>query len=301
MAMNRQPSSPGRAFSLVELLFVVATIVILIAILIPSMEVAFGRSRQAKCLSNIRQQGAAILAYASDSGGAIPPVSSDAPSNNLSKSYNPRWFITEPMAGTQVTWNLGALWQNSKGEGYLRDDGKVYFCPAQTHEDFIWDTYATGAMGASFPVAKDTLTEPMAERKSGVRLPYYYNPVMDNPASAAPPPLFTRVSELGGKSGPDPQDPSKTIIWPSLLVIDTVELNPDAPAGDPKRFSTIAHADSPGTTRPMGGWNLLRGDGSTTTVADDPKAATTILQDIGAAVSRRDYQKIYLRISQAAR
>lgn len=60
-------------FSLVELLVVVSIISLLIALLLPSLKRARDQSRLTVCLSNIRGQGAAVLIYAQDHGGALPP------------------------------------------------------------------------------------------------------------------------------------------------------------------------------------------------------------------------------------
>lgn len=55
-----------KAFTLIELLVVVAIIAILAAMLLPALKGAKESAKAAKCLSNIRQMGAAALMYASD-------------------------------------------------------------------------------------------------------------------------------------------------------------------------------------------------------------------------------------------
>lgn len=60
-------------FSLVELLVVISIISLLIAMLLPSLKRARDQSRLTICLSNIRGQGAAVLIYAQDHGGNLPP------------------------------------------------------------------------------------------------------------------------------------------------------------------------------------------------------------------------------------
>lgn len=61
--MSRQPK---RAFTLIELLIVIAVIAILAALLFPVFALAREKARQAACMSNLRQVGLAVLQYAQD-------------------------------------------------------------------------------------------------------------------------------------------------------------------------------------------------------------------------------------------
>ena len=64
----------GRAFTLVELLVVVAVVALLVAILLPAMTAARERVRRAQCAANLRQLAAATLAYADHNRGLMPGV-----------------------------------------------------------------------------------------------------------------------------------------------------------------------------------------------------------------------------------
>ena len=61
-----------RAFTLIELLTVIAIIGILAAILIPVVGKVRESARAAQCMSNIRQIGIAMLTYADENNGALP-------------------------------------------------------------------------------------------------------------------------------------------------------------------------------------------------------------------------------------
>lgn len=61
-----------RAFTLVELLVVVAIIALLIAMLLPALSRAREQAKRVSCASNLRQNGLALLMYANDNKGWFP-------------------------------------------------------------------------------------------------------------------------------------------------------------------------------------------------------------------------------------
>jgi|GEM_PF-2147466 len=66
----RKPDPSG--FTLIEMLVVIAIIALLASLLIPTMTKVRDRAAEISCLSNKRQQYAAILAFATDRRGAVP-------------------------------------------------------------------------------------------------------------------------------------------------------------------------------------------------------------------------------------
>ncbi|MCX6978070.1 MAG: type II secretion system protein [Verrucomicrobia bacterium] len=60
------------AFTLIELLIVIAVIAVLVALLFPVASTLLDSARRTACLSNLRQIGAGIVAYAADNDGKIP-------------------------------------------------------------------------------------------------------------------------------------------------------------------------------------------------------------------------------------
>ncbi len=62
---------PRRAFTLVELLFVIAIIAVLAALLIPALAAAQARSRRAACLDNLKQSILSFRMYTADNDGKL--------------------------------------------------------------------------------------------------------------------------------------------------------------------------------------------------------------------------------------
>ncbi len=91
-----------RAFTLVEMLVVIAIIGILAAILFPALRGVRAKSMETDCGNNLRQMGIALYQYASTYGGVFPASTASSPGgrqDNLTGSLSefvasnaPAWF-----------------------------------------------------------------------------------------------------------------------------------------------------------------------------------------------------------------
>lgn len=79
-------ASRGRAFTLVELLVVIAVIALLIGLLLPALGSARENGRTVRCQSNLRQFGVGFLAYSNEQKGYFSSGSWD---NSIDEGYGP--------------------------------------------------------------------------------------------------------------------------------------------------------------------------------------------------------------------
>jgi prepilin-type N-terminal cleavage/methylation domain-containing protein len=98
------PPKSVRGFTLVELLVVIAIIAILAGLLLPVLARAKEKSRQTACINSVRQQTLAVLLYADEQSGFLPPTA---------------YLDT---SGNEVDWPVIL-------DPYLNYASKVHLCP----------------------------------------------------------------------------------------------------------------------------------------------------------------------------
>ncbi len=115
-----------RGFTLIELLVVIAIVAILAALLLPALASAKERGKGTACLSNLRQIGIAIRAYAEDSSGNIP-FGPKAPAYTSPFDLYPSTGAPTSLIslGSGAPVALGLLLQC-----YVASQPKVLFCPS---------------------------------------------------------------------------------------------------------------------------------------------------------------------------
>lgn len=128
-----------RAFTLLEVLVVVAIIAVLAALLLPVVAQALEHGRATECLSNLRALAAANFAYVAEHDGQFVPAQDAA---NLV-----RWHGTRT-SGTQT-------FDPTKGPlaPYLGGEGRVKICPTLAHVLTGSKSFETGAGGYGYNAA----------------------------------------------------------------------------------------------------------------------------------------------------
>lgn len=129
---RRRPQPLARAFSLIELLVVVAVIALLVALVLPALGSSREAARAVACASNLRQVMAAIRAYADQHRGLSPAIG--VPYASL-----PNWALA-----VQASFGAGGT-----APGDLYAAGSILVCPTSraTFGRDMQRTYAINATG----------------------------------------------------------------------------------------------------------------------------------------------------------
>jgi len=97
-----------KGFTLIELLVVIAVIALLMAILMPALNMAREQGRRAACMSNMRQVGVALMMYQNDYDQMPPKTqavfdyASPSSRDNVLKLLRPMIAASDPEAATPV-------------------------------------------------------------------------------------------------------------------------------------------------------------------------------------------------------
>lgn len=148
--MTTRPSrfSGLAAFTLIELLVTISIIAILAALLLPAIGSVRERANTVKCSSNLRQIGAALLAFAAEHNGLMPLAGDTIPFGSVGATGQPGW--TEQI------------------DTYIGGDHRVFVCPSSSRAISSDRTYGY-FMGSHAAIVQ-------SGSFSSVRLPLVTNP-----------------------------------------------------------------------------------------------------------------------------
>ena len=114
-----------RAFTLAELLVVIATIGVLAALLLPALSMSKSQARSTTCMNNLHQISLGVRMYADDSSDAFPPATNRPPASFTAYTLLMKSYVG--LTGTKP------------------ERAKLFACPADT---FYWD-YENGWISQS--------------------------------------------------------------------------------------------------------------------------------------------------------
>lgn len=144
-------SGKARAFTLVELLIVIAIIAVLLAVLMPSLTRVKEASRRTLCLSRLKQVTLAAVSY-SDTTRYLPlDTFTGSKTGGTPDGYNNFMLKYIPTGSTELKWINHGLLQAMDYVG----DPKVFYCPSQKDDvRYDYNTYFVG--GAERPLSERT-------------------------------------------------------------------------------------------------------------------------------------------------
>ena len=121
------PSTVGgrRAFTLVELLVVIAVIGILIALLLPAVQAAREAARRVSCQNNLRQVGLALHTY-HDQFGLLPPRRIVRPLHSWLTLILPQ----VEQGNVHGVYQFGVAWNDVQNQPAITTPLKVLICPS---------------------------------------------------------------------------------------------------------------------------------------------------------------------------
>jgi prepilin-type processing-associated H-X9-DG protein len=137
---KQQMRLPGQAFTLVELLVLIAIIAVLVALLLPDLAGAKASAAATACKNNLRQLGIALLIYTQDHG-CYPPHAYRPSNETLALRTNVVFVDTIGWPGYLLPYVFGKR--------------ETFRCPARGSE-FQWPTNPT-PRGYEFPFNVDSM------------------------------------------------------------------------------------------------------------------------------------------------
>ena len=179
--LTTESSRDVKAFTLIELLTVIAIIAILAAILIPAIGKVRERAQNMSCIANLRTLSNSVILYANENKGQYPLV--NTPTDNwffkIYKNYHPRlisfsvkgsmsicplaWEIKDPNRNLVVSYGMNAALSeipmvriSNPSETILMGDGhftgthwplninSTTRLPAMLHSDYAHIAFADG-------------------------------------------------------------------------------------------------------------------------------------------------------------
>lgn len=157
----------SRAFTLVELLMVIAIIAILAAILFPVFAQAKTAAKKAVSLNNLKQLATANLLYAGDNDDALPRTMDTASGFPQTISW---WAANNYQIALEPYIRSGRGGVESGGQ--TRGKGSVWFDPMDPDANVpaMWGSYANNGFLTGMHRVLSTVAEPSNTIYSGLRI-----------------------------------------------------------------------------------------------------------------------------------
>ena len=122
---------PARGFTLVELLVVIASIAVLVALLLPVLSRAKEKARRTACLNNLKQVNLALHLYAGENGDRLPSLGQ--------VTYVTYKDVVKSFAGINGASSPQDKIFTCPADTYYYDEGTAIYVPQGRHEQVVFD------------------------------------------------------------------------------------------------------------------------------------------------------------------
>ncbi len=240
MNTSTDPARQERAFTLTDLLVLIATLTLLATVVLPAFASVQNKGGRLQCADNLRQIGMESMIYASDYKGVLPICTLGAANEGNKFDYlggvDYTYFVVDGAtvpSDTPVSTNGPAFLGSFQNLGFLfqaglAGNGSIFYCPSQ------WGDPSLGA-NAYTPLLTTDST-------GTIRSSYFYNPRIVSSGLIGEP----AFNELRRYQKTSQLEPHRLFAMDSLLQTGaTMGVN----------LASIQHARERG-------WNVLFTDGS---------------------------------------
>lgn len=115
-------------FTLTELAFVIATIILLAALVLPALAATKHQDNSAMCMSNLRQIGVGMMIYAADNNDRLYSTANGSASNAGQWTAGPRSNFILPPDDGNAYWGVAYY-------TYVGTPRELFRCPSSVHPD----------------------------------------------------------------------------------------------------------------------------------------------------------------------